>query len=268
MVCMDFSGEMWYKIFIFWAGRKALVHPRAGTFSPPLFVSGGLLSELSVFIDESGDFGPYELHSPYYVIALVFHDQGNDISREISHLRRHVSEQGFPETHAIHSAPLVRREANYAHLGMTERRKLFRHLFGFMRLADIKYKAFVFKKKEFENHDKMVSAVSRKVGGFVRENLAYFQSFDKIIVYYDNGQREITNLINAVFSTFLDADVRKVSPSDYSLFQAADMFCTLTLLEQKLVDAGLSKSEERFFMSVRGLKKNYLKPAKAKRLDL
>ena len=33
------------------------------------------MAELSVFIDESGDFGPYEPHAPYYIITLLFHDQ-------------------------------------------------------------------------------------------------------------------------------------------------------------------------------------------------
>ena len=46
------------------------------------------------------------------------------------------------------------------------------------------------------------------------------------------------------------------------------MFCTLTLLEEKLGNEGLSNSEKEFFMSVRDLKKNYLKPAHAKRLSL
>jgi hypothetical protein len=27
--------------------------------------------ELSIFIDESGDFGPFEKHSPFYVLSLV-----------------------------------------------------------------------------------------------------------------------------------------------------------------------------------------------------
>ena len=31
------------------------------------------LKELSIFIDESGDFGEYEAHSPYYIIIMVFH---------------------------------------------------------------------------------------------------------------------------------------------------------------------------------------------------
>ena len=30
------------------------------------------MADLSIFIDESGDFGPYEHHAPYYLIALVF----------------------------------------------------------------------------------------------------------------------------------------------------------------------------------------------------
>ena len=34
------------------------------------------MSVLSVFIDESGDFGPYEHHCPYYLITLVFRDVG------------------------------------------------------------------------------------------------------------------------------------------------------------------------------------------------
>lgn len=35
--------------------------------------------ELSVFVDESGDFGEYDYHAPYYIISLVFHNQSHDI---------------------------------------------------------------------------------------------------------------------------------------------------------------------------------------------
>ena len=108
------------------------------------------MAELSVFIDESGNFGPYEHHAPHYIITLVFHSQ------------------------------------------------------------------------------------------------------DKVIVYYDNGQKEMTTIVNAVFNSLLEADVRKVHPSDYSLFQAADLFCTLTLGEQKMDGPeGLSTSETEFFLNER-----------------
>lgn len=224
------------------------------------------MTELSIFIDESGDFGPYEKHAPFYLIALVFHNQDHDIENRITHLRKHVEEAGFPAEHAIHTAPLIRREKDYSSLGMTERRKLFRSLFNFMRLCDIRYKTFMFKKKEFADHDRLVSRISRDIGLFVRDNLNFFQSFDKLIVYYDNGQKEITNIINTIFNVFLEADVRKVEPSGYCLFQAADMLCTLRLISEKADTVGLSKSELEFFHSVRELRKNYLKPVRQKRL--
>lgn len=66
------------------------------------------MSELSVFIDESGDFGSYEHHAPYYIITLVFHNQSSDIS----------------------------------------------------------YKSFTFKKREFSDHDQMVSRISREISTF------------------------------------------------------------------------------------------------------
>ncbi|MBQ9007082.1 MAG: DUF3800 domain-containing protein, partial [Atopobiaceae bacterium] len=182
------------------------------------------MSELSIFIDESGDFGPYEPHAPYYFITLVFHDQSNDISERIEHLKRRVVEAGFSYGHAIHCAPLIRREEDYSQLDVPERRRLFRRLYDFARICDIRYKTFVFEKREYPHHDALVTRMSREVGLFVRDNLAYFQSFDHIIVYYDNGQKEITNLINTVFNVLLEAEVRKVRPSDYCLFQAADMF--------------------------------------------
>jgi len=34
---------------------------------------------LSVFIDEYGDFGPYEPHAPYYLVAMVLHNQNINV---------------------------------------------------------------------------------------------------------------------------------------------------------------------------------------------
>ena len=57
----------------FWAGRKTRVHQMAGK-TPAFFVQLSMsMKELSVFVDESGDFGQYEQHSPFYIISLVMH---------------------------------------------------------------------------------------------------------------------------------------------------------------------------------------------------
>lgn len=218
------------------------------------------MRELSIFIDESGDFGPYEPHAAYYLITLVFHNQADSINDDVAFLKRRVIEQWFQEEHAVHAGPLIRREADYSSLNIIERKRLFRSLFDFMRRVRIGFKTFTFRKKEFDGHDAMVSRMSREIGAYIRENLAFFQSFDRIVVYYDGGQKEITTIINSVLNVLLEVEVERVRPSDYRLFQAADMICTLGLLVAKVTDDSLTKSEREFFGGVRDLKKNYLRP--------
>ena len=41
------------------------------------------MKELSIFVDESGDMGEYDYHSPYYIITLIMHNQVNDISDDL-----------------------------------------------------------------------------------------------------------------------------------------------------------------------------------------
>ena len=70
---------------------------------------------LSVFIDESGDFGPYDFHAPFYLVAMVLHNQDVDISKNIDDLENHLTNIGYKQ-HAIHTGPLIRRESVYAHV--------------------------------------------------------------------------------------------------------------------------------------------------------
>ena len=67
------------------------------------------MNVLSIFVDESGDFGEYCVHSPYYIIAMVMHDQSKDISSEITKLNNELTNSGY-KNHVIHTEPLIRRE--------------------------------------------------------------------------------------------------------------------------------------------------------------
>ena len=62
-----------------------------------------------------------------------------------------------------------------------------------------------------------------------------FSHFDSVVIYYDNGQTELTKVITSVFSSLLsNVDVRKVKQIDYLLLQVADLACTMELLAEKL----------------------------------
>ena len=225
------------------------------------------MRELSVFCDESGDFGPLSAHSPLYIVSLVFHDQSKSISEAICNLEKNVAELGFSSHHAIHSAPLIRREQDYANLDWQTRRKLFGDISAFMRRCDVSSKTFLLKKKEFGTGDDLADRIAREMGIFIRENLVYFQSFDKVIVYYDRGQKEITRTLRTIFSSNLsNVEFRIVKPEDYHLFQVADLVCTLELLDFKHANSMLNSSELVFFDGANRLKKNFLKILYAKRM--
>jgi hypothetical protein len=244
----------------------ALVHPFGGDI-PRLNALRGVvpLRELSIFIDESGDFGPIQKHSPFYILALVLHDQSDDITRHLAKIHDALQVRGLAVNHAIHTGPLIRREHDYRTLGMRDRRSIFRVLVDFVRTCEVTHHSWVFHKRQLADTDQLVSAMSRELGTFIRRNYEYFSSWDRVVIYYDNGQKEITNLVNSVFNATLNnVEVRKVIPADYSLFQAADLCCTLRLLREKITSVGLSASERDFFSTPkdsaeRALKKGYFK---------
>ena len=87
---------------------------------------GLVVRELSIFIDESGDFGPFEKHSPFYVLSLVFHDQSDDITGHLEKIHAGLGRRGLPADHAMHAGPLVRREQEYRWMELADRRAIFR----------------------------------------------------------------------------------------------------------------------------------------------
>lgn len=221
---------------------------------------------LSVFIDESGDFGPYESHSPYYFVSMILHDQTTDISENIKVFDSHLLNLGY-QHHTVHSGPLIRRESVYSNDLLEARKRLFNAVFNFARRLDFKYSFIKIKKSECPDVITMTSKVSKSLANILRINESFWNSFDKVIIYYDNRQIELTKILTSVFNTlYTHVEFRKVKPVDYKLFQIADLICTMELLAEKAENNSFTHSEMDFFNNIRDFKKNYLKHIKRKLL--
>lgn len=227
------------------------------------------MKELSIFVDESGDFGPYEEHSPFYLFTLVFHNQNNLINSQIEYIERHIKELGLPEGHCFHVGPIIRREDDYINFSIKERRKCLNAITSFARKVVISYETFFVEKRFIRDSIQLNSALSKQLFEFISENKSYFNAFDKIILYYDNGQGELSKILTTVFSIlFKNIEFRKVVPVDYKLFQVADLLCSIELIKKKY-DRGLqSASEKGIFGSGRDFNKNYLKPLLRLKFDI
>lgn len=145
---------------------------------------GANMQVLSIFVDESGDFGEYAKHAPYYIVTMLFHDQSVDVSSKIKQLDNSLMQIGYGDGQAVHTEPLIRREKPYQYFQPNERRSIFSKLYYFALGCDIKYKSFVFHKNEFENNFKLEARIARDMSIFIRDNLLFFQKYDKIILYF------------------------------------------------------------------------------------
>ena len=224
------------------------------------------MKELSIFVDESGDFGDYDYHAPFYIISMVLHDQSIDIENDLKVLEGELSNIGWPE-HCVHAGPVIRSEEEYRGYSLEDRQKILKRMMTFIRHIDIKFKSIYIEKKHMEDSVEATGKLSKQLASFIRENYSFFCGFDIVKIYYDNGQVEVTRILSSVFNALLEnVEFRKVIPADYRLFQVADLICTLKLTELKLSAHQLSKSELFFFQDERVFKKNYLKALDKKEL--
>ncbi len=222
------------------------------------------MKELSIFIDESGDFGEYSTHSPYYIITMIFHDQHEDINIAISKLNQELGYLKLNDL-CIHTGPIIRKEEVYKEMEIDERRRIFNKMVAFIRQIDIRYKCFHIEKKHILDTVDATGKLSKIISQFIRDNYEEFLSYDDVKIYYDNGQVEVSKILSSVFNAMLPNPIfRKVMPTEYKLFQVADLLCTMELTRLKMEDNLLSKSEMMFFGNIRDLKKNYLKPLNKK----
>lgn len=222
------------------------------------------MKELSIFIDESGDFGVYDHRSPFYIITMVFHDQEVDIGPAIAKLDAALTYMGLGDL-CIHTGPIIRKEEIYQTMSLDERRRIFNKLVAFIRQIDIRYKCFYIEKKHCTDVVDATGRLAKQISLFIRDHYEVFCSFEAVKIYYDNGQVEVSKMLSSVFHALLaDPVFRRVMPADYKLFQVADLICSLELARLKLDNGLFSRSERIFFGNARDMKKNYIKPLRKK----
>lgn len=223
-----------------------------------------MTKELSIFIDESGDFGEYDPKAPFYIISMVTHEQKNDISTQAKNLDRVLAETELTRNF-VHIGPLIRREAEYKNIDTTERRRILKKMLAFVDKIEFKHTSFVVEKKHITSDKELIQKLSRQLSEFIRAHYPYFTSFDKVKIYYDNGQDGVVRVIVAVFSAlFENSEFKKATQKDYKMLQVADLVCTATLTEIKLSTHTLSQSERYVLGDDKDIKKNFLRPLKKK----
>ncbi|MFT4189290.1 MAG: hypothetical protein QM621_11990 [Aeromicrobium sp.] len=188
------------------------------------------------------------------------------ITAQIDRLDQSLSDVGFERSHTVHTGALIRNEEEYRGLPVELRKAVFTRIYAFSVKAPISYTSFCLRRREHPEPQTLIAALSRALAEFLRENATYFLSFDRVVVYYDNGQHQITEVLNTVLNSFFfRPQFKNVQPAQYRLFQTADFFCALELLRAKSADNALSRSDLYFFRTTQRLRKDYLRKIETRR---
>jgi hypothetical protein len=226
---------------------------------------------LSVFVDESGNFGDPDDPARYCIVTLVFHDQIADISQYVKELNRSNYDLGLDsDSFRFHMGPLIRQEDEYAAMSRPMRGKILDRMMTFVRKVDFKYHCIGVDTKFINTTQQVFDRLMGQLVDFIKEHRELFECIDKVKIYYDAGQKQVSRLLEEAFTENLPSPLefaQGVRQDSYKLLQVADLICTVRLIEVRLQDGGeLTKSENRFFGGQRNFQRNILKRIKRKEI--
>lgn len=208
---------------------------------------------LNIFIDESGDFGFAKGSSELYVISFTLHESENSIVNELEYLNNSLKRQEYEGM--LHLAYLTAKRGDYSSFDLQQRQKIFWTIFNFTRKIPVKLRSIIIDKRYINTKSQLNKAISIEINKFVDENIKYLNSFEKIIIYYDNGQETLATILDIIFATNERVEKRvKFDHVKKRLFQVSDMLTFIDKLDYKYKNDILFTKAEKYFFSNKDIK--------------
>lgn len=202
---------------------------------------------LNIFIDESGDFGFVDGSSDLYAVSFTMHESVNSISDELNYLNEKLKKLDYDGM--IHLAYLVAKRGDYSYFSLEKRKSIFWAIFYFSVRAKVKIRTIIVDKKYINKKTQLNMSLAREISKFLKDNAEYINSFDKVVIYYDNGQETLATLLDAVFATNPNVERRiNFDHKEKRLFQVSDMLTVIDKLNYKRKNnLPFTKAEKYFF---------------------
>ena len=125
----------------------------------------------------------------------------------------------------------------------------------------------MYRHSEYGNTQTLANILRRDLTELFSDNLEFFQSFERVKIYYDNGQDIVKRtLYESVESTLSKQAIikKRTTMTEYRLTQVADYLCTIELAAVKYAARENGGTYDKFFGGIGSFKKNWLKQARRK----
>ena len=217
-----------------------------------------MVNRLNLPIDESGS---QDFSEGRYIVAVVLHDHSANIADPIDRYECRLSIAGLPNI-PFHGKDLLHGNQDYAAVSPGDRKRLLAQFARFVRELPFSFFVLRYGVSDARNREELEARIRRDLALFVFDRLPYFQLFDVIAVYYDNGQGAVSIALRDALDFALAknvADYRDADPSARRLLQVADYICTVVRVSDDYDAGKQTKTHERFFGNRRSFMQSFKK---------
>lgn len=201
---------------------------------------------LNIFVDESGDFGFSKGSSELYGVSFTIHESDNFIENDVAYLKDRLKKANYDGM--IHLADLVARRGDYADFDFKRRKDIFWSIFYFSKRVKVKVHTIILNKK-FKSEKGFNRELAGKINDFLDSIGNYIDGFEKVVIYYDNGQGSLGRMLDTLLITKHNVEHRvQFDHKEKRLFQISDMLTFVDKMVYKYQNhIPLTKAEQYFF---------------------
>lgn len=202
---------------------------------------------LNIFIDESGDFGFSDGSSELYGVSFTIHESVDSIKDDLEYLNNRLKKSNYDGM--IHLADLVARRGDYAHFNLKQRKDIFWSIFYFSKRVKVKIHTIIINKRFKNNKAQLNRELATEISNFFNSISDYMNKFEKVVIYYDNGQEALGAIRDTLLITKSNAEHRiEFDHKEKRLFQVSDMLTFIDKIVYKhKYNIPLTKAEKYFF---------------------
>lgn len=144
------------------------------------------------------------------------------------------------------------KRGDYSHYSIEQRKKLFNAIYQFSRRITAKYSSVVVDKRFINKTPQLRYKLKSEIENLMQNNIEYFNKFDKIVLYYDNGQTMLGRVLNSVFQKFENFEHKvKFDKREKRLFQVSDMLTYIDKYDYKYKNKiNFTNGEKYFFKEI------------------
>ena len=154
----------------------------------------------------------------------------------------------------IHLAGLVARRGDYAHFDLQQRKNIFWSIFYFSKRVKVKIHTIIVDKRYKNNKTQLNRELAIEINKFFESISDYMNEFEKVVIYYDNGQEALGAIIDTLLITKNNIEHRiEFNHKEKRLFQVSDMLTVVDKIVYKHNNNMQMTKAEKYFFSVKDI---------------